>query len=120
MCVLGCGGVLYGDHGSFASPNYPGTYPNSSHCEWAIRAPRGRLLTVTFAQIYIDDPGSCQNNYLKLYDSPDASGQPVGPYCGPVGGVGSWNQAELGDVHLLYFSALCSGKQHGSVHGLLS
>lgn len=89
MCVLGCGGVLYGDHGSFASPNYPGTYPNSSHCEWAIRAPRGRLLTVTFAQIYIDDPGSCQNNYLKLYDSPDASGQPVGPYCGPVGGGGS-------------------------------
>uniref|UniRef100_H3C1W8 CUB domain-containing protein n=1 Tax=Tetraodon nigroviridis TaxID=99883 RepID=H3C1W8_TETNG len=79
----GCGGALYGDHGSFTSPNYPGTYPNGSHCEWSVTAPRGRLPTVTFAQIYIDDPGSCQNNYLKLYDGPDASSQPVGPYCGP-------------------------------------
>lgn len=84
-CVLGCGGTLYGDHGTFTSPNFPGTYPNGSHCEWSITAPRGRLVTVTFAQIYIDDPGSCQNNYLKLYDGPDASSQPVGPYCGAVG-----------------------------------
>lgn len=84
-CVLGCGGTLYGDHGTFTSPNFPGTYPNSTHCEWSITAPRGRLVTVTFAQIYIDDPGSCQNNYLKLYDGPDASSQPVGPYCGAVG-----------------------------------
>lgn len=83
-CVLGCGGTLYGDHGTFTSPNFPGTYPNGSHCEWSITAPRGRLVTVTFAQIYIDDPGSCQNNYLKLYDGPDASSQPVGPYCGAV------------------------------------
>lgn len=84
-CVLGCGGTLYGDHGTFTSPNFPGTYPNGSHCEWSITAPRGRLVTVTFAQIYIDDPGSCQNNYLKLYDGPDASSQLVGPYCGAVG-----------------------------------
>ncbi|XP_028288640.1 cubilin [Parambassis ranga] len=78
----GCGGTLYGDHGSFASPNYPGTYPNGTHCEWDIMAPRGRVVTVTFAQISIDDPGDCQNNFLKLYDGPDASSPPVGPYCG--------------------------------------
>nr|XP_033495310.1 cubilin [Epinephelus lanceolatus] len=78
----GCGGTLFGDHGSFASPNYPGTYPNSTHCEWVIRAPRGRVVTVTFAQISIDDPGDCQNNFLKLYNGPDTSSPPVGPYCG--------------------------------------
>ncbi|MCJ8728547.1 hypothetical protein PDJAM_G00005700 [Pangasius djambal] len=78
----GCGGRLYGDHGSFTSPNYPGTYPNGTHCEWGIRAPSGRIVTVTFNQISIDDPGDCQNNYLKLYDGPDASSPPVGPYCG--------------------------------------
>ncbi|KAI1888819.1 hypothetical protein AGOR_G00172680 [Albula goreensis] len=78
----GCGGVLYGDHGSFTSPNFPGTYANGTHCEWGIRAPVGRVVTVTFAQISIDDPGDCQSNYLKLYDGPDASGPPVGPYCG--------------------------------------
>ncbi|XP_041824165.1 cubilin [Melanotaenia boesemani] len=77
-----CGGTLFGDHGSVASPNYPGSYPNMSHCEWSIKAPRGRVVTVTFAQISIDDPGDCQNNFLKLYDGPDTSSPPVGPYCG--------------------------------------
>lgn len=84
LCLLGCGGTLYGDHGSFASPNYPGTYPNSTHCEWGIMAPRGRVVTVTFTQISIADPGDCQSNFLKLYDGPDTSSLPVGPYCGMV------------------------------------
>lgn len=79
----GCGGTLVGDHGSFTSPNYPDTYSNNTHCEWLIRAPRGRLVTVTFEQFSISDPGDCQNNYLKLYDGPDSSTLPVGPYCGP-------------------------------------
>ncbi|XP_045916959.1 cubilin [Micropterus dolomieu] len=78
----GCGGILYGDHGSFSSPNYPGTYSNGTRCEWGILAPRGRVVTVTFAQISIDDPGDCQNNFLKLYDGPDTSSLPAGPYCG--------------------------------------
>ncbi|XP_068604308.1 cubilin [Brachionichthys hirsutus] len=78
----GCGGTLFGDHGSFSSPNYPGSYPNGSHCEWNIMAPRGRVVTVTFAQISIDDPGDCQGNFLKLYDGSDSSSLPVGPYCG--------------------------------------
>uniref|UniRef100_A0A3P8P3F5 Cubilin n=1 Tax=Astatotilapia calliptera TaxID=8154 RepID=A0A3P8P3F5_ASTCA len=78
----GCGGTLFGDQGSFASPNYPGTYPNNTHCEWSIMAPRGRVVTITFNQISIDDPGDCQNNFLKLYDGPDTSSQFVGPYCG--------------------------------------
>ncbi|MEQ2181736.1 hypothetical protein GOODEAATRI_014560, partial [Goodea atripinnis] len=79
-----CGGILYGDHGSFSSPEYPGSYPNNTHCEWSIKAPRGRVVTITFAQISIDDPGDCQNNFLKLYDGPDTSSPPVGPYCGVV------------------------------------
>uniref|UniRef100_W5MX16 Cubilin n=1 Tax=Lepisosteus oculatus TaxID=7918 RepID=W5MX16_LEPOC len=78
----GCGGVLYGDHGSFASPNYPGTYNNGTDCEWTITAPVGRVVTVTFFYINIDDPGDCQNNYLKLYDGPNSNTQPIGPYCG--------------------------------------
>ncbi|KAL0156418.1 hypothetical protein M9458_047664, partial [Cirrhinus mrigala] len=67
--------VLYGDHGSFTSPNYPGTYANGTSCD-------GRVVTVTFNQISIDDPGDCENNYLKLYDGPDANSPAVGPYCG--------------------------------------
>ncbi|ELK28521.1 Cubilin [Myotis davidii] len=77
-----CGGTLYGDHGSFTSPGYPGTYPNHTHCEWAITAPAGRLVTVNFYFISIDDPGDCVQNYLLLYDGPDVNSPSSGPYCG--------------------------------------
>ncbi|XP_059901037.1 cubilin [Gadus macrocephalus] len=94
----GCGGTLYGDHGSVASPNYPGTYPNGTHCEWGIRAPRGRVVTVTFAQLSIDDPGDCQNNFLKLYDGPDSTTAPVGPYCGRETNIAPFTASS----HLVY------------------
>uniref|UniRef100_A0A3P8SX64 Cubilin n=1 Tax=Amphiprion percula TaxID=161767 RepID=A0A3P8SX64_AMPPE len=107
----GCGGILYGDHGSFSSPNYPGTYPNNTHCEWSIMAPRGHVVTVTFAQINIDDPGDCQKNFLKLYDGPDASSQPVGPYCGMENNIAPFT-ASSHHVHIVFqaqYSTLPSG-----------
>ncbi|KAG2458577.1 CUBN protein, partial [Polypterus senegalus] len=78
----GCGGTLYGDHGSFTSPNYPASYANGTDCEWTIVAPVGRVVRVTFAFVSIDDPGDCLSNYLKLFDGPNESSSYVGPYCG--------------------------------------
>ncbi|NWR74432.1 CUBN protein, partial [Centropus unirufus] len=78
----GCGGTLYGSAGSFASPGYPATYPNNTDCEWAITVPRGRIVTVNFDFISIDDPGDCSSNYLVLHKGPDASFPQAGPYCG--------------------------------------
>ncbi|KAM6215214.1 cubilin [Rhynchocyon petersi] len=80
--LSGCGGTLYGDSGSFTSPNYPDTYPNNTHCEWLITAPAGRAVTVHFYFINIDDPGDCVQNYLILYDGPHAESPATGPYCG--------------------------------------
>ncbi|XP_029444624.1 cubilin [Rhinatrema bivittatum] len=77
-----CGGVLYGEHGSFTSPEYPGTYSNKTDCEWNIVAPMGRIVTVNFASISIDDPGDCTNNYLTLYNVPNSNSPAAGPYCG--------------------------------------
>ncbi|XP_072507728.1 cubilin [Notamacropus eugenii] len=79
---VGCGGTLYGEAGSLTSPGYPGTYENNTHCEWTIAAPAGRTVTVSFYFISIDDPGDCIQNYLILYDGPDASSPSSGPYCG--------------------------------------
>uniref|UniRef100_A0A8D0GFF0 Cubilin n=1 Tax=Sphenodon punctatus TaxID=8508 RepID=A0A8D0GFF0_SPHPU len=78
----GCGGTLYGETGTFASPDYPATYQNQTNCEWKIIAPRGRIITVHFAFVNIDDPGDCVRNYLILYNGPDASYPSIGPYCG--------------------------------------
>ncbi|KAG8443219.1 hypothetical protein GDO86_011865 [Hymenochirus boettgeri] len=77
-----CGGTLYGDHGSFTSPNYPGSYSNNTWCEWTIVAPSGRLISLNFASFIIDDPGSCERNYLKVYNGPDTSSTLAGTYCG--------------------------------------
>uniref|UniRef100_A0A8C5HD89 Cubilin n=1 Tax=Gouania willdenowi TaxID=441366 RepID=A0A8C5HD89_GOUWI len=78
----GCGGTLFGDRGSFSSPNYPGTYDNGTYCEWDIMAPRGSVVTLTFAQISIDDPGDCERNFLKVYDGPSVSSPLAGSFCG--------------------------------------
>ncbi|KAK9396207.1 cubilin [Crotalus adamanteus] len=77
-----CGGILYGESGSVASPEYPVSYQNQTDCEWIIKAPQGRIVTVNFAYINIDDPGDCTSNYLKLYNGPDSSYPSIGPYCG--------------------------------------
>uniref|UniRef100_F7D8H4 Cubilin n=1 Tax=Ornithorhynchus anatinus TaxID=9258 RepID=F7D8H4_ORNAN len=78
----GCGGPLSGDTGSFASPGYPGSYSNGTHCEWTITAPAGSVVTVRFDLVSIDDPGDCVRNYLILYDGPDADSASSGPFCG--------------------------------------
>nr|XP_023417709.1 cubilin [Cavia porcellus] len=78
----GCGGILYGDSGSFTSPGYPGTYPNGTHCEWALTAPSGRPVVVSFYLVSIEDPGDCVHNYLLLHNGPDAASPSSGPYCG--------------------------------------
>ncbi|XP_061441668.1 cubilin [Rhineura floridana] len=78
----GCGGTLYGETGSLTSPGYPASYQNQTDCEWTIKAPQGRVITVIFAFISIDDPGDCTSNYLKLYNGPDSSHTSIGPYCG--------------------------------------
>ncbi|KAE8596094.1 hypothetical protein XENTR_v10015965 [Xenopus tropicalis] len=77
-----CGGTLFGDHGSFTSPSYPGSYSNNTNCEWTILAPLGRLITLNFAVLNIDDSGSCDSNYLKVYNGPDASSALAGTFCG--------------------------------------
>ncbi|XP_053120680.1 cubilin [Hemicordylus capensis] len=78
----GCGGTLYGETGSLASPEYPASYQNQTDCEWIIKAPKGRVVTVNFAFISIDDPGDCISNYLILYKGPDTTYASMGPYCG--------------------------------------
>ncbi|NXG41986.1 CUBN protein, partial [Psilopogon haemacephalus] len=78
----GCGGRLYGSSGSFTSPGYPATYRNHTDCQWDISVPRGRVPTVAFDFISIDDPGDCSSNYLLLYDGPDGSRPAAGPFCG--------------------------------------
>ena len=41
----GCGGHIYQNTGSVHSPNYPGFYPPSAHCEWDVETNPGTFST---------------------------------------------------------------------------
>ncbi|XP_075068011.1 cubilin [Mixophyes fleayi] len=87
----GCGGTLFGDHGSFTSPGYPGSYSNNTDCEWMIVAPLGRTVRINFAAFSIDDPGDCQRNYLRVYDGPLRTSPLIRTFCGLEGNIASFN-----------------------------
>ncbi|KAM5158320.1 cubilin [Mantella aurantiaca] len=89
----GCGGTLFGDHGSFTSPDYPGTYSNNTHCEWRIEAPVRRAVQIHIAAFSIDDPGDCANNYLTFYNGPFSSSPLITTLCGLDGNVASFNSS---------------------------
>ncbi|XP_032741095.1 cubilin-like [Rattus rattus] len=78
----GCGGTLLGDEGIFTNPGFPGSYPNNTHCEWTIVAPSGRPVSVGFPFLSIDSSGGCDQNYLIVFNGPDANSPPFGPLCG--------------------------------------
>ena len=39
---------------SIISPNYPSNYPDNSDCEWAITAPQGFFITLTFPDFDVE------------------------------------------------------------------
>nr|DBA25188.1 TPA: hypothetical protein GDO54_012746 [Pyxicephalus adspersus] len=77
-----CGGTLFGDNGSFTSPEFPDTYSNNTDCEWTIVAPIGRPVQIHLASFTINDPGDCINNYLIFYDGPSSSALLIRTFCG--------------------------------------
>lgn len=46
-----CGGLLTQPSGSFASPFYPGNYPNNARCVWDIEVPNNYRVTVVFRDV---------------------------------------------------------------------
>ncbi|XP_072010324.1 cubilin [Engystomops pustulosus] len=87
----GCGGTLFGDHGSFTSPEYPASYGNNTDCEWKVAAPSGRTISLGFPAFTIDDPGNCEKNYLRIYDGPDAASTLLRTLCGSDGDLAEVN-----------------------------
>ncbi|XP_071156308.1 cubilin-like isoform X2 [Mytilus edulis] len=62
-----CGGYLTTPIGSFSSPNFPGRYPHSRTCEWKIRVPHGRRVTLNFDSFNIEASRTCYD-YVDVYN----------------------------------------------------
>ncbi|XP_059677348.1 deleted in malignant brain tumors 1 protein [Gavia stellata] len=78
-----CGGLLQGWSGSFQSPGYPNSYPNSARCVWRIRLREpDRRVELQFSDVELED-SSCRYDAIEVYDG----GSPGGPLLGTV----CWN-----------------------------
>ncbi|KAK3087707.1 hypothetical protein FSP39_009442 [Pinctada imbricata] len=45
---LDCGGLLEGESGGFASPNWPRRYPHNMNCSWTIVVPKFKIIVLKF------------------------------------------------------------------------
>ncbi|XP_072175625.1 uncharacterized protein [Diadema setosum] len=89
VIVRECGlNELTGFSGYFETINYPNNYPNSYDCSWIIRAPAGRIVTVTFISFYLEDLYGCGYDYINVYNGDSTSDIALGrSICGPNDGL---------------------------------
>ncbi|XP_072901245.1 discoidin, CUB and LCCL domain-containing protein 2 isoform X1 [Hemitrygon akajei] len=80
----GCGHTVLGpESGTFASINYPETYPNNTVCVWEIRVQPNQRIIFKFGDFDIEDSTSCHLSYLRLYNGIGSGRSEIGKYCGP-------------------------------------
>ncbi|KAH9492504.1 hypothetical protein Btru_026018 [Bulinus truncatus] len=88
-----CGGLIDSvSTGVIQSTNYSNNYPANQNCTWKVTVRIGKTIRLQFSEPFnIVNNGSCQNDYLKLYNGPSSSSPPLlvngslntdGIYCG--------------------------------------
>lgn len=65
-------------HAKFGDYNYD----HRSDCDWAIEAPIGMNVRLSFNSFELEDEGSCGYDFVEVYASLDASGLSYGRFCG--------------------------------------
>ena len=68
-------------NGTFQTPPSPVGFSGPRDCKWTYSVPAGEYAIVWFDNFTLDDAGSCENNYLKIYDGPDAKADLFGTFC---------------------------------------
>ncbi|PNF23973.1 hypothetical protein B7P43_G09286 [Cryptotermes secundus] len=76
-----CGGNLSSEHGSFASPGYPNSYPMESDCVWYIGTSPGNRVLISFSLFELETSDFCNEDYVELRKD-SAVGSLIGIYCG--------------------------------------
>ncbi|XP_021351138.1 suppressor of tumorigenicity 14 protein homolog [Mizuhopecten yessoensis] len=57
-------------------------YPDNLNCRWAINAPPGKVITLTFNDFDVEKDSNCDYDYLKIYDGSSAHAHIIETYCG--------------------------------------
>ena len=78
-------GVLQGTNGSFSSPEYPLSYPDSVKCTWIIEVPEGFLVRLEFDYFQLETctvPSLCTCDHVEVRDGRDESARSLQKSCG--------------------------------------
>ena len=96
-----CGGRLTGTSGSFQSPGYPTSYPDSNlQCIWTIEAPSPSntiFFTIDNSPFGINGRPPCNNDYIEFFDGISNNANSVAKVCGLLGFYS--NQGGLPTIH---------------------
>ena len=79
--ILACGGDLTSEEGHFASPGYPGNYPDSAECTWKIGGAPGNKVRVTFLRFDVEESAGCNRDFVEIHKDSE-EGELLGHYCG--------------------------------------
>ena len=80
--------MLSGTNGSFSSPQYPLSYPNSVKCTWIIEVPAGHKVRLQFDSFRLETctvPSVCTCDHVEVRDGRDESARSLGKFCGDNG-----------------------------------
>ncbi|XP_046392545.1 cubilin-like [Ischnura elegans] len=76
-----CGGQLRAEHGAFATPGIPGSYPSNAECIWTINTSPGNKAMVSFRSLDVEASSGCDKDYVEIREG-DSAGTLMGVYCG--------------------------------------
>lgn len=76
-----CGGTVFAEEGTIASPLYPRPYPVNADCEWTLSTSPGNTAYITFEQFDLEDSEGCNDDYLEIRKD-NGGGELLGVYCG--------------------------------------
>ena len=79
--VIACGGELSSEEGRFASPGYPGNYPDRAECVWILGGAPGNKVRLTFLSLDIEESTGCNGDYVEIHAGSE-EGTLLGHYCG--------------------------------------
>uniref|UniRef100_W5LIK9 Procollagen C-endopeptidase enhancer 2a n=1 Tax=Astyanax mexicanus TaxID=7994 RepID=W5LIK9_ASTMX len=79
--VFECGGNFTGYSGFIGSSGHPGVYPANTKCVWRITVPQGRVVSLLFRVMDLENDGLCRYDYVDVYEG-HVSGQRLGRFCG--------------------------------------
>ncbi|XP_017012897.2 cubilin homolog [Drosophila takahashii] len=79
-----CGGKISARNGVIESPNYPQSYPVSSHCEWQVEVSPHHQIVFEMQNLDLESGYDCNWDYLEGYDlaEDDTEGQQLFKVCG--------------------------------------